>query len=36
MPNANQLERPQPVHVVDTGSPRDEPAMPNEGIGQCL
>ena len=36
MPHDNQLERNQPVHVVDTGSPHDDPRKPEEGIALCL
>lgn len=32
----NQLERAQPVHVVDTGSPHDDPRTPGPGIALCL
>jgi NTE family protein len=36
MPHDNQLERIQPVHVVDTGSAHDNPRTPSEGIALCL
>lgn len=36
MPHDNQLERTQPVQVVDTGSPHDDPRTPSEGIALCL
>ena len=36
MPHDTQLERAQPVHVVDTGSAHDDPRTPGEGIALCL
>jgi NTE family protein len=36
VPHDNQLERAQPVHVVDTGSAFDDPRKPEEGIALCL
>jgi NTE family protein len=36
MPHDNQLERAQPVHVVDTGSEHDDPKKPSKGIALCL
>ncbi len=36
MPHDNQLERNQPVHIVATGSPHDDPRKPEEGIALCL
>ena len=36
MPHDNQLERNQPVHVVDTGSAHDDPRQAEEGIALCL
>jgi NTE family protein len=36
MPRDNQLERNQPVHIVATGSPHDDPRHPEEGIALCL
>jgi NTE family protein len=32
----NELERTQPVHVVDTGSGSDDPRTPLDGIALCL
>jgi NTE family protein len=36
MPHDNQVERGQPVHIVDTGSAHDDPRQPEEGIALCL
>lgn len=36
MPHDNQLERTQPVHVVETGSAHDDPRKPQDGIALCL
>src|SRR5918996_6204949 len=36
MPHDNQLERGQPVHIVATGSPHDDPKKPEKGIALCL
>jgi hypothetical protein len=36
MPHNNQLERTQPVQVVDTGSAHDNPPTLSEGIALCL
>src|ERR687891_2476557 len=36
MPHDNQLERGQPVHIVATSSPHDDPKKPEKGIALCL
>jgi NTE family protein len=36
MPRDNQIERSQPVHVVETGSASDDPRRPADGIALCL
>jgi hypothetical protein len=36
MPHDHQLERTQPVQVVDTGSAHDDPRTPSERIALCL
>jgi NTE family protein len=36
MPHDNQLERAQPVQIVDTGSEHDDPQKPSKGIALCL
>ena len=36
MPHDNQLERSQPVHILETGSLHDDPNKSEPGIGLCL
>lgn len=36
MPHDNEVERSQPVHVLETGSPHDDPRKPEQGIALCL
>lgn len=36
MPHDNQLERAHPVHVLNTGSPHDDPRNAQDGIALCV